>query len=177
MISFCIYRTVLGNVQISEEFGMITSVNFQPTFSENLLHRETVLIKTCYKQLCEYLKGNRKSFDLPLNPKGTDFQKRVWSELTKIPYGKTKSYKQIAESIKSPKACRAVGLANNKNPIPIIIPCHRVVGSNGDLIGYAGGLHRKKFLLNLEQTSTEQELAKPQFYKSKIKNRISQSFC
>ncbi len=114
-----------------------------------------MLIKTCYKQLCEYLKRNRKSFDLPLNPKGTDFQKKVWSESTKISYGETKSYKQIAESIKSPKAYRAVGLVNNKNPIPIIIPCHRVVGSNGDLVGYAGGLHRKKFLLDLEQTTTE----------------------
>jgi len=153
MVSFYIYRTILGNVQILEESKAIAGISFQQIFSENLINRETSIIKEAFKQLSEYFKGIRKDFDLPLNPKGTDFQKKVWCELTKIPYGETKSYKQIAESIGSPKACRAVGLANNRNPIAVVIPCHRVIGSSGNLIGYAGGLHRKEFLLNLEQSA------------------------
>ena len=102
-------------------------------------------------QLNEYFAGTRKSFDLPLKFDGTEFQNRVWRELQNIPYGKTISYKELAEKTGNIKACRAVGMANNKNPLPIIIPCHRVVGSNGKLTGYAGGLEVKKFLLELEQ--------------------------
>lgn len=102
-------------------------------------------------QLNEYFKGERKHFDLPLKPLGTEFQKRVWKALMNIPYGETKSYKEIAIEVGSPKACRAVGSANNKNPIPIIIPCHRVIGSTGKLVGFAGGLNLKEKLLNLEQ--------------------------
>ena len=158
MVSFYIYRTILGNVQILEESKAIAGISFQQIFSENLINRETSIIKEAFKQLSEYFKGIRKDFDLPLNPKGTDFQKKVWCELTKIPYGETKSYKQIAESIGSPKACRAVGLANNRNPIAVVIPCHRVIGSSGNLIGYAGGLHRKEFLLNLEQSAIKQKI-------------------
>jgi len=108
------------------------------------------LIKETFRQLSEYLEGKRKNFNLPIDPRGTDFQKKVWNELKKIPYGEVRSYKQIAKSIGNPEACRAVGSANNKNPTAVIIPCHRVIGTNGQLIGYAGGLERKKFLLNLE---------------------------
>lgn len=105
-----------------------------------------------HKQLQEYFKGKRKKFDLKLNISGTDFQKLVWNELLKIPYGETKTYQDIAIGINNPKAMRAVGGANNKNKIPIIIPCHRVIGKNGSLVGFDSGLKIKKQLLNLEKS-------------------------
>lgn len=102
------------------------------------------------EELLEYLGGMRKNFTIPLDLNGTPFQKRVWNELLKIPYGKIKSYGQIARELGKPKAARAVGMANNRNPVPILVPCHRVVGSDGSLVGYGGGLEFKKFLLELE---------------------------
>jgi methylated-DNA-[protein]-cysteine S-methyltransferase len=105
------------------------------------------------QQLSEYFSGKRKSFDLPLEPQGTEFQKKVWSALLEIPYGETRSYKDIAERIGNPKACRAVGGANNKNPIVIIIPCHRVIGAYGGLVGYGLGLPMKQQLLDIEKGS------------------------
>jgi methylated-DNA-[protein]-cysteine S-methyltransferase len=107
-------------------------------------------LKTTVQQLTEYFKGKRQHFDLPLEPKGTEFQKRVWQELTRIPYGQTISYGELAKRIGNPNAMRAVGLANGRNPISIIVPCHRVIGANGTLTGYGGGLPRKKILLELE---------------------------
>lgn len=104
-------------------------------------------------QLSEYLQGTRKQFDLPLAPQGTAFQQQVWQQLLKVEYGHTASYLDIANAISNPKACRAVGAANGKNPIAIIIPCHRVIGANGSLTGYAGGLPRKTFLLSLEHST------------------------
>ncbi len=118
-------------------------------YSANL--NETPLIREAAKQLKEYLSGKRKTFDLSLDPEGTPFQKAVWKTLTGIPYGETRTYKDIAERIGNPKACRAVGMANNKNPIAILIPCHRVIGAGGKLVGYAGGLDIKKKLLDLEK--------------------------
>lgn len=103
------------------------------------------------KELDEYFSGKRKYFDLPLNYEGTIFQKKVWEKLKNIAYGETKTYKDIALEIGKPKSYRAVGLANNKNPLPIFLPCHRVIGSNGKLVGYAGGLELKKKLLKLEK--------------------------
>ena len=102
------------------------------------------------RQLRAYFRGERKEFDLPLAPEGTEFQLRVWNRLRTIPYGETISYAQLAERIGNPKAVRAVGLANGSNPIPIIIPCHRVIGSDGSLTGFGGGLPTKKMLLELE---------------------------
>jgi O-6-methylguanine DNA methyltransferase len=102
--------------------------------------------------LSEYLIGERKSFDLPLNPRGTVFQQQVWKALCDIPYGETRSYKQIAEAIGNPKAVRAVGMANNRNPLLIVIPCHRVIGANGKLVGYGAGIEKKEFLLKLEKS-------------------------
>ncbi len=101
-------------------------------------------------QLIEYFSGQRTAFDLPLSLRGTVFQKQVWQALSEIPYGETRTYKQIAEAIGNPLACRAVGLANNRNPISIIIPCHRVIGTNGKLVGYGGGIELKERLLKLE---------------------------
>lgn len=103
------------------------------------------------KQLTDYFKGKRKSFNIPLDLHGTSFQKKVWAELLKIPYGKTRSYKEIAVDLKDSHASRAVGTANSKNPVWIIVPCHRVIASNGSLGGYAGGINMKKNLLTLEK--------------------------
>jgi methylated-DNA-[protein]-cysteine S-methyltransferase len=108
------------------------------------------LLKSCISQLDEYFCGKRQEFDLPLKLEGTDFQKRVWNELIRIPYGKVFSYKEIAQKVGSPKAFRAVGNANSKNKLPILIPCHRVIAANGKLGGYGLGLKEKKLLLDLE---------------------------
>lgn len=112
---------------------------------------EHKLIARTKQQLAEYFSGGRRKFDLPLAPSGTVFQRRVWNALTKIPYGKTVTYAEEAKRLRKPSAVRAVGGANGHNPIPIIIPCHRVVQSGGGLGGYSGGVHRKKLLLKLEQ--------------------------
>lgn len=109
------------------------------------------MTKLCKKQLEEYYSGNRMIFELPMNLKGTEFQQKVWKELCKIPYGKTITYKEIARNIGNEKAVRAVGTAIGKNPIAIVIPCHRVIGSNGSLTGYAYGIDKKEQLLNLEK--------------------------
>lgn len=110
------------------------------------------ILEQTTQQLREYFQGQRKKFDLPLNPKGTTFQKKVWGELSRIPYASTCSYKDIATRIKNEKAVRAVGGANGKNPLWIIIPCHRVIAADGKLGGYSGGLSTKKTLLELERT-------------------------
>lgn len=114
---------------------------------------ENVLSKQVKEQLIEYFSGERQCFHIPLFLKGTEFQIKVWNELKKIPYGTTVSYKQLAQNIEKPKAVRAVGSANGKNKIPIIIPCHRVIGNNGKLSGYAGGTWRKEKLLQIETIS------------------------
>jgi len=148
MIYWFTYDTVLGSVTFVEEDGTLLAVTTHRSYEG--ICQETPLIKEACRQLSEYLKGERKTFDLPLNPKGTDFQKRVWRALCDIPYGETRSYKQIAEAIGNPKAVRAVGMANNRNPITIVVPCHRVIGADGKLVGYGGGLEMKEFLLRLE---------------------------
>lgn len=150
MKNIFVYRTKIGLVAIEDNGTEITDVN---VVSEDQIDEmnETELLKKAAMQLNEYLEGKRNSFDLPLKPKGTEFQKKVWAALCDIPYGETRSYKQIAEAVDNPKGCRAVGMANNKNPIMIFIPCHRVVGSDGSLTGYAGGLDMKEKLLSLEK--------------------------
>jgi methylated-DNA-[protein]-cysteine S-methyltransferase len=112
--------------------------------------KESNILLETIKQVEEYLCGERRKFSIPLDLQGTEFQKRVWQELLRIPYGKTRSYKEIAELIQNEKAVRAVGTANGRNPISLIVPCHRVIGSNGTLTGYAGGLNIKEKLLKLE---------------------------
>lgn len=144
------YETVLGVVTFVEEGGALLAVTTLRSYEG--VEQETALIKEAYQQLSEYLKGERKEFDLPLNPKGTDFQKRVWRALCDIPYGETRSYKQIAKAVGNSKAVRAVGMANNRNPITIVVPCHRVIGADGKLVGYGGGLEMKEFLLRLEKS-------------------------
>lgn len=129
-------------------------INIQFTQPQKALLQTTELLSMATIQLDEYFQGKRTIFSLPFKLTGTPFQLAVWKELQNIPYGKTTSYKEIAQKINKPKAYRAVGMANNKNPLPIIIPCHRVIGSNGKLIGYAGGLKLKNYLLELEKSHT-----------------------
>ncbi len=112
-----------------------------------------ILEKTA-KQLSQYFSGKRTQFEIDFEFYGTEFQKKVWRALTEIPYGETQTYLQIAKKIRSPKSCRAVGAANGKNPISLMVPCHRVIGSNGNLTGFAGGLKAKKYLLDLEKELT-----------------------
>ena len=111
---------------------------------------ETPLLERGQVELAEYFQGKRREFDLPFAPKGTPFQQKVWNELAKVPYGTVVTYGELAARVGSPKACRAVGQANHNNPLPIFLPCHRVVGTKGALIGYAGGLELKQWLLRLE---------------------------
>lgn len=127
-------------------------INIQFTQPQKALLQTTELLSMATIQLDEYFQGKRTTFSLPFKLTGTPFQLAVWKELQNIPYGQTTSYKEIAQKINKPKAYRAVGMANNKNPLPIIIPCHRVIGSNGKLIGYAGGLKLKNYLLELEKS-------------------------
>ena len=129
-------------------------INIQFTQPQKALLQTTELLSMATIQLDEYFQGKRTTFSLPFKLTGTPFQLAVWKELQNIPYGQTTSSKEIAQKINKPKACRAVGMANNKNPLPIIIPCHRVIGSNGKLIGYAGGLKLKNYLLELEKSHT-----------------------
>ena len=144
-------ETVIGKINIVEEDGYIIMVDIREKEDmKNIEEKETKLLKEAEKQLEEYFSLKRKQFNLPYKQEGTTFMKKVWNALQEIPYGETRSYKQIAEKIGNPKAVRAVGMANNKNKIPIMIPCHRVIGSNGKLVGYALGLDVKKYLLDLE---------------------------
>lgn len=146
------YDTKIGRIEIEENGEAITKIDYiQKDIEENAEGKETVLLKEAIKQLNEYFEGKRSVFDLPLAPEGTEFQNKVWNALREIPFGETKSYGEIARIIGNEKASRAVGMANNKNPIMIVIPCHRVIGANGKLVGYAGGLEVKEMLLNLEK--------------------------
>ncbi|MBF0105554.1 MAG: methylated-DNA--[protein]-cysteine S-methyltransferase [Deltaproteobacteria bacterium] len=144
------YSSPIGMIKITADDTKITELTFVDNDS-GLCEYQTPVIKECIKQLDEYFAGKRKVFTLPLLIEGTAFQKNVWSKLSKIPYGKTLSYADIASKINQPKACRAVGMANNKNKIAIILPCHRVIGRDHSLTGYAGGLWRKEWLLQHEQ--------------------------
>ena len=151
MINYFCYDTEIGRIKISEKDEKIIGLGFSDYKKENEIEKETAPIRKTYLQLKEYLSGKRKNFDIEIEMIGTEFQKKVWKELLNIPYGETRSYKDIAIAIGNEKACRAVGNANNKNPIAIIVPCHRVVGSNGSMTGYAGGLNIKEKLLKIEK--------------------------
>lgn len=146
------YQTDIGKLGIVEKENKITNVYFDgEEVPEDTVLIETDLLKEAGCQLHTYFEGKQQTFDLPLSPEGTAFMQSVWNSLCEVPYGETRSYKEIARSIGNEKACRAVGLANNRNPIPIFIPCHRVIGANGKLTGYAGGLQVKEHLLQLEK--------------------------
>lgn len=152
MFYFCKYQ--FENISLYLIATETHLINIQFTQPQKALLQTTELLSMATIQLDEYFQGKRTTFSLPFKLTGTPFQLAVWKELQNIPYGQTTSYKEIAQKINKPKAYRAVGMANNKNPLPIIIPCHRVIGSNGKLIGYAGGLKLKNYLLELEKSHT-----------------------
>lgn len=146
------YETPVGRIQIIENGSAIIGIRLPgESFHTDTKNYETDLLRKAGGQLKEYFEGKRKKFDLPLAPEGTPFMQKIWSQLQKINYGETCSYKDIAVAIGNSNAMRAVGMANHRNPLPIIIPCHRVIGANGSLVGYGGGLPMKKFLLDLEK--------------------------
>ncbi len=140
------FETGIGFITLSEEDGVLVKVEF----GKGEECGKTAFLEKCAKEIEEYLAGERKSFDIPYRLIGTEFQKKVWAALEKIPYGETRSYSEIAEAIGCGKASRAVGGACRKNPIAIIVPCHRVVGKSGALTGFAGGLEIKRKLLEAE---------------------------
>lgn len=151
MQAICHCSTKLGCLRIAANDRGITQIaladvkSMQETGAANEWTQEAV------RQIREYLDGRRTTFTVPLDPAGTPFQKQVWKALTEIPYGETRSYRDIAKQVGNPNACRAVGMANHRNPILLMIPCHRVIGASGKLTGYAAGLDKKEYLLRLEQ--------------------------
>ncbi|MCI9306303.1 MAG: methylated-DNA--[protein]-cysteine S-methyltransferase [Lachnospiraceae bacterium] len=149
----------VGELELVEDGQGICGLSFGASSeNEDVLEEETALLSEAKRQLLEYFAGERKKFELPLSMHGTKFQMRDWEELLAIPYGETRSYGEIARAIGCPKGCRAVGMANRNNPIAIIVPCHRVIGSNGSLTGYAGknkALDIKEYLLKLEGVKLE----------------------
>lgn len=153
----CIIKTPLGHAKLEgdeEGLSSLTLLNNETTISDIIPE----ILEEAVSQLEEYFEGERTQFSLILNPQGTDFQKRVWNALLDIPYGKTTSYLQLSKDLGDVKAIRAVANANSKNPLWIIVPCHRVIGSDGSLTGYAGGLHRKQWLLEHESPYKQQSL-------------------
>ncbi|MDD5906053.1 MAG: methylated-DNA--[protein]-cysteine S-methyltransferase [Clostridiales bacterium] len=146
-------QSPIGLLTIEETDGAITALRFG---GETVSPPPTPLLQRAAQQLTEYFAARRRRFDLPLRPQGTVFQQAAWSALCAIPYGQTRTYAQQAAAIGNPKACRAVGMANHCNPLPLFIPCHRVIGAGGKLTGYAGGLAIKRFLLELEQASASE---------------------
>jgi methylated-DNA-[protein]-cysteine S-methyltransferase len=151
-------NTPVGILELKGDAEGLASVLFKDEENDVVSEKIPKELKDAALQLQEYFEGNRKEFNLKLSLEGTDFQKRVWEELQQIPFGKTTSYQQMANTLGDPKVIRAAASANGKNPISIIIPCHRVIGSDGSLTGYAGGLHRKKWLLEFENPSPQQSL-------------------
>ncbi len=153
----CYIETPLGHAKIAGDEDGIASVSILDT-KEELSEVIPESLLGCATQLKAYFNNQLKSFDLKLNPEGTTFQKRVWNQLQLIPYGKTISYLELSKELGDIKAIRAVANANGKNPLWIIVPCHRVIGSDGSLTGYAGGLHRKQWLINHESAFKQQTL-------------------
>jgi methylated-DNA-[protein]-cysteine S-methyltransferase len=153
----CIIKTPLGFAKLEGDENGITCFTVLNN-NEKISDIIPEVLEDSVRQLEEYFKGERNEFSLKLNPQGTDFQKRVWDKLLTIPFGKTTSYLQLSKDLGDVKAIRAVANANGKNPLWIIVPCHRVIGSDGSLTGYAGGLHRKKWLLEHESPYKQQSL-------------------
>jgi len=151
------YKTPIGTAKIVGDTNGIISITVLDDSIETS-KKIPINLQDCITQLGEYFNGTRTNFNLKLSPQGTDFQKRVWTELLNVPFGKTRNYLQQSKKLGDAKTIRAVASANGKNPIWIIIPCHRIIGSDGSLTGYAGGLWRKKWLLAHESPSPQQSL-------------------
>ena len=155
------FETKIGRLGIAEKDQFLTHLFFNPKKCPvGTVEKRTPFLRDVAKQLKEYLDGKRKGFDLPLKFFGTDFQRSVWNALLTIPYGETRTYGEIARQIGNPNACRAVGMANHWNPIAIIIPCHRVIGADGSLTGFGGGLTLKQQLLDIETAAPRLRLSR-----------------
>jgi methylated-DNA-[protein]-cysteine S-methyltransferase len=150
MLSAMILATPLGSLQLVARDGRLERIAFPGTHAERLPADDTPTLQRAAKQLQEYFAGQRRVFDLPLAAAGTAFQEAVWAALAAIPFGETRSYAELARALDRPRAVRAVGAANGRNPLPVVVPCHRVIGADGSLTGYAGGVGRKRWLLELE---------------------------
>lgn len=150
---YCKIKSGIGILTLQADEEAIKEIAFGDKKVEGASEQETPLLERAQKELEEYFRGERSTFTVPIQPEGTEFQKKVWQALLEIPYGETRTYGEIAAAVGNPKASRAVGMANHNNPIPVIIPCHRVVGKNGSLTGYAGGLDKKTALLELERSN------------------------
>lgn len=150
METLCI-PSPIGPLTIHATAQAVTAIRFGGTPDSSGAAGATSLLRQAAGELAEYFAGARRKFTFPIAPAGTPFQQAVWAALREIPYGQTRTYGQIAARIGRPKACRAVGMANNRNPIPVVVPCHRVIGASGALTGYAGGLDTKARLLGLEK--------------------------
>lgn len=155
MEQLAFYKTKYGYVKIGYEDQFITKINLLKDKPDKANNAPSEASEKAIKQLKQYFEGRRTKFNLKLKPQGTEFQMKVWKALKNIPYGETKTYKDIAKTIGNPNASRAVGMANHNNPLWIVIPCHRVVGTNGKLTGYAGGIDVKEKLLTLEAAKTD----------------------
>lgn len=153
----CIIKSPLGFTKIIGDEAGVASISILNS-DEKITDIIPIELEECAHQLNEYFKGERTQFDLTLNPEGTDFQKKVWNGLQTIPYGKTLSYLELSQQLGDVKAIRAVANANGKNPLWVVVPCHRVIGSDGSLTGYAGGLYRKQWLLEHESPYKQQSL-------------------
>ena len=154
-MEFFQFESPIGWMGLGAEDGAIIRVYLPNSPTPRLMPRSTPLLEEGRKQILEYLAGERKQFDLPLEPTGTPFQKKVWKALQGIPWGETCSYRDIAQAVDCPGGFRAVGMANRNNPLPILIPCHRVIGADGSLGGYAAGTDIKKALLAVEQVEVK----------------------
>lgn len=150
MTRFTYLDSPIGPLLVARDADGISTISFHPAEAHDDWTRDDAAFEDAASQLRGYFAGKRTAFDLPLAPRGTAFQLAVWNELQRIPYGQTRSYREIAIAIGKPEAIRAVGTANGANPLPIVVPCHRVIGSNGSLTGFGGGLPAKRFLLDLE---------------------------
>jgi methylated-DNA-[protein]-cysteine S-methyltransferase len=153
----CVIHTPLGYIKICGDDDGIASISILNS-KENISQNIPKSLKACVLQLQEYFKGKRQQFQLQLNPIGTEFQKSVWNQLQQIPYGRTVSYSELSKQLNNVKAIRAIAAANGKNPVLIVVPCHRVIGSDGNLTGYAAGLKAKQWLLNHENNSIQPTL-------------------
>lgn len=151
----------IGVLKLVSKGDELLRIEFQGQYVEDgtASERSNAVLRACAGQLAEYFAGRRQHFELPVRALGTPFQQSVWNALADIPYGGLRSYRDIAQSIGNPAAVRAVGAANGRNPLPIVVPCHRVIGSNGSLTGFAGGLENKRFLLQLEGSLSSSLLA------------------
>jgi methylated-DNA-[protein]-cysteine S-methyltransferase len=164
-ISFCTIGSPIGRLTLTSDGAALTGVYMAspgkppPRNTDWVMDPTTAPLPEAARQLREYFAGERREFGLPLRFSGTDFQNRVWRQLTTIPFGETWSYGQLAKRLDNPNACRAVGLANGKNPIAIIVPCHRVIGADGSLTGFGGGIERKEWLLAHEGRPVNRSLA------------------